>query len=337
MATQSYQPSVQDFPRIFPIQEQLRFLVRYGILAPSTRNTQPWRFRVEGSCIEILADLARAQPVADRDRRELYLSLGCTLENLLVAAEQFGFRHAVAYLPCWPDEEVAARIAFLLGGRGSAERRGLTLQTLLARRSAHGRFTSEPVSEVDAVALRACVVEPELELTLVTEPECRRQVQALHRTANQIAVADPAFRAELAEWVGQGAFGTPWPLSQLGRAAITRERVAHQLARLDACAVGSAPMLALISSREDDRPSQIRSGQLLERLWLTATAHGLGLQPLSAALELPRLRTRLSDLMGARLPWAQQLVRLGHPRASVGPRTPRLPVDQVIDSPWAAP
>jgi hypothetical protein len=101
--------------------------------------------------------------------------------------------------------------------------------------------------------------------------------------------------------------------------------------------VGSAPLLVLISSRDDDRPSQIRSGQLLERLWLAATARGLGLQPVSAALAVPRLRSRLSSLMGARFPWAQQLVRVGLARHPSGHRTPRRPLDEVIDAPEAEP
>lgn len=330
MATELYQPSVQDFPRIYPVDEQLRFLVRYAVLAPSTRNTQPWRFRVEGARLDILADFERAQPVADRERRELYLSLGCALENLLVAGEQYGFRHAVAYLPSGPDEHVAASIAYRPGGHPAPERHGLTLETLLERRTTHGRFTDQPISDADVVALRACVVEPDLELTLLVAPERRRAIMALHRLAHEITLADPDFRAELAEWVGQGAFGTPWPFAQLGRAALSRPRLAHLLARMDAAAVESTPMLALISSRDDHRSAQIRSGQLLERLWLTATALGLALQPLSATLEVPRLRTRLSRLAGAGRPWAQQLVRLGHPRRAGGHRTPRRPLEEVI-------
>ncbi len=336
MTSRLQAPSIQDFPRIYPIQEQLRFLVRYAVIAPSTRNTQPWRFRVDRDRIVIRADLTRAQPAADRDRRELYLSLGCALENLLVAAEQFGFRHTVAYLPEWPDEEVAAMVAFRPGGHGSPERRGLTLQTLLVRRSAHGRFSDEPVDDADAAALRACLTERELELSFVTEPERRRVVQGLHRIANRLALADPDYREELAEWVGQGAFGTPWPVSRIGRAALSNRRVAQQLAGLDAVAVGSSPLLALLSSRDDDRPSQIRSGQLLERVWLTAASRGLALQPLSAALETPRLRARLSRVMGAGLPWAQQLMRIGHPREPGRHRTPRRPLDEVIESPGLA-
>lgn len=331
------EPSVQAFPHIYPIQEQLRFLVRYAILAPSTRNTQPWRFRVDRERIEIRPDLTRWQPVADPDRRELYLSLGCAMENLIVAAEQFGFRHTVVYQPVWPDEQVAAALAFRPGGRGSPERMGLTLNTLLARRAAHGRFTERELSAADLDALRRCLAEPDLELSFATEPERRRAVQGLHRLAHEVAFADPAYRGELADWVEGGAFGTPWPVSKLGRAAIASGRVARQLARFDAIAVGSAPVLILISSRDDDTPSQMRSGQLLERLWLAATARGLGLQPLSAAVGVPRLRARLSGVMGARLPWAQQLVRIGNPRHRAGHRTPRRPLDEVIDAPEAEP
>jgi hypothetical protein len=254
-----------------------------------------------------------------------------------VAAEQFGFRHSIAYLPHYPDERVAATITFLLGGHRSAERGGLSLGTLHDRRAAHGRFSDRPVSDEDAVALRRCVTEQELELTLVADPERRREIEAIHRSAHEISLADPAFRHELAEWVGAGAFGTPWPMSRIGQAVIDSELLANQLAKLDVLAVGSAPLLSLISSREDDRSSQIRSGQLLERLWLTATARGLVLQPLSAALEVPKLRLEVTLALDARLPWAQQLVRIGHPRGERAHRTPRRPLDDVIDPPGSEP
>jgi hypothetical protein len=337
MASRVSGPSVQDFPHIYPIQEQLRFLLRYAILAPSTRNTQPWRFGVEENQVVVRADLSRAQPVADDDRRELYLSLGCAIENLLVAAEQFGFRYSIAYLPSYPDERVAATIAFLPGGHRCAERSCLSIQTLHSRRAAHGRFSDLPVSNEDVLALRRCVTEQELELTLVIDPERRREIEVIHRRAHETSLADPAFRHELAEWVGAGAFGTPWPVSRIGQAAIDSEVLARQLAKLDALAVGSAPLLALISSREDDRPSQIRSGQLLERVWLTATARELVLQPLSAALEVPKLRPEVTLALDARLPWAQQLVRIGHPRGKGAHRTPRRSLDDVIDPPRSEP
>lgn len=329
--------SIQDFPRIYPIQKQLRFLIRYAILAPSTRNTEPWRFTIETNQVRLRADLTRWQQVCDADRRELYLSLGCALENLLVAAEQVGFRYSVAYLPGQPDESVAAAVAFLPGGGRSPKRDALRLETIVARRTARGRYSDQAVSDDDRRALQRCASERGVSLTFVEEPAIKQAVEQLSTTAHEISFANPAFRHELAQWIGEGAFGTPWPLSQAGKLAVGQPMAARQLARLDALALESSPLLALISSAQDDRMAQIKSGQVLERLWLTATARGLGLQPLSVPLELPVLRNELTKVTGARLPWAQQLVRIGHPRHGNGHQTPRRPLDEVLDSPESAP
>jgi hypothetical protein len=35
--------------------------------------------------------------------------------------------------------------------------------------------------------------------------------------------ANPEYRQELAHWVGEGVFGTPWLISQLARLAVSRE------------------------------------------------------------------------------------------------------------------
>jgi nitroreductase len=40
--------------------EQLRFLLLYAILAPSTRNTHPWLFKIRGDALELYADESEA-------------------------------------------------------------------------------------------------------------------------------------------------------------------------------------------------------------------------------------------------------------------------------------
>lgn len=329
-------PSVQDFPSIYPVQEQLRFLLRYAILAPSTRNTQPWRFSVDENRVVVRADDSRAQPIADDDRREMFLSVGCAIENLLVAAEHFGFRHEVEYRAS-PGDPVVATVSFTRGGHRSREREGLTLQSISDRRTVHGSFPARPVSDDDVAALCRCVGEDDLALTLTGDREQRDEVERLHLQAHEISLADPAFRHELAEWVGAGGLGTSWPLSRLGQMALDSETLAHQFARFDAAAIRSSPLLLLISSRQDDRISQVRSGQLLQRIWLAATTRGLGLQPLSAALEVPQLRSDLSATMDARLPWAQQLVRIGWPGGGRSHHEPsRRRLDEMLDPPEIA-
>lgn len=65
-------------------------LVRYAVLAASSHNTQPWEFRLEGNEISILPDLSRRCPAVDPDDHHLFASIGCAVENLLLAAQAAG-------------------------------------------------------------------------------------------------------------------------------------------------------------------------------------------------------------------------------------------------------
>ena len=61
-------------------------LVRYATLAPSSHNTQCWKFALEGKGITILPDLSRRTLAVDPDDHRLFVSLGCATENLVQAA-----------------------------------------------------------------------------------------------------------------------------------------------------------------------------------------------------------------------------------------------------------
>ncbi|HEX8385847.1 MAG TPA: nitroreductase family protein, partial [Rubricoccaceae bacterium] len=72
----------EEFPGLINDAERLRFLVRYAVLAPSARNTQPWRFHVAGNTLELWADRTRGLPVVDPAGRELTISCGAALYHL---------------------------------------------------------------------------------------------------------------------------------------------------------------------------------------------------------------------------------------------------------------
>jgi len=56
-----WQVSERDFPRegSWSSTEKMKFLLRYAILAPSSHNSQPWKFRIPDSEINIFADKDR--------------------------------------------------------------------------------------------------------------------------------------------------------------------------------------------------------------------------------------------------------------------------------------
>jgi hypothetical protein len=102
---------VEDLAAAATTREKMGVLARYGLMAPSTKNTQPWRFRVSDDALFLHADRSRRLPVADGDLRELHLSLGCALENLLIAGEHFGYAHAVEYFDPF-DADLVVSVVF---------------------------------------------------------------------------------------------------------------------------------------------------------------------------------------------------------------------------------
>ncbi len=72
-------------------EESILKIIKYAAKAPSGHNTQPWKFKTGIDSISILPDFRRALPVVDSDYHALYISLGCALENLIIAASQFNY------------------------------------------------------------------------------------------------------------------------------------------------------------------------------------------------------------------------------------------------------
>ena len=64
------------FPERAAARDKLRFCLQYAILAPSTHNTQPWRFVLGDDTVLVCADRARGLPVSDTYDRELIISCG---------------------------------------------------------------------------------------------------------------------------------------------------------------------------------------------------------------------------------------------------------------------
>ena len=71
-------------------------LVRAAILAASPHNTQPWIFKVSETRIELYADTTRNLGAFDPYLREMYIGLGCALENMALAAVANGYKANIA-------------------------------------------------------------------------------------------------------------------------------------------------------------------------------------------------------------------------------------------------
>ncbi len=236
-----------NFPHAAAIDTQLRFLLRYAILAPSPRNSQPWTFAIRDNKVFLLADHGRSQPVLDPDRRELYIGLGCALENLLVAGEHFGLSHAVSYFPDRWHPELAATVLFEPGGTPSAVRVGATLETIRRRHNDTALYHSIPLPEELLRRLTACCDEPDVRVELTEDSLLHDWIQALTVQSDSVDLANPGFRMELEYWMSQGIFGPDRNASAEDNPATILQR--QRAITLGQLRVESAPVLGLIRGR----------------------------------------------------------------------------------------
>ena len=88
---------VNAFPKNGNDAKQLEFLVNFAVLAPSSHNSQPWRFRIAGNSIIVEPEFRRALPASDKNNRQLFISIGCAVENIIIAAYYFGYKTSVSY------------------------------------------------------------------------------------------------------------------------------------------------------------------------------------------------------------------------------------------------
>ncbi len=302
--------------------------------APSVHNTQPWRVRRIDRGLQLRTDRRRRLPATDGDAREMRLSCGAALLNIRLAAAAAGVRPEVRILP---DPAAPDLVATVLWGRilpPTREERVL-YAAIPHRRSDRRRFRDEPVTAVHRRMLRHAAECEGVWLHEITPAE-KEPLLRLLRAAHRAQSADPAFRSEWENWTGRpdgtptgvpaSSGGTPPALNDVWmvRDFTHGETAAPAGPPVDRTGAGAGddPLVLLVGTVGDRPVDQVRAGQALQRVLLTATALGLASSVVSAPVELPATRTALAALLGTGV-HPQILVRVGHTDGPA-PRTPRL-------------
>lgn len=290
-----------DFYEIESHEEQMQFLLRYAILAPSGHNSQPWSFRVTPEGIQVFADTSRRLMIVDHNDRELFMSVGAGITNFRVAAAHFGFETTVAYES---RSHETSPVATIFVRETCAPNPDLAERFPAIRRRHTNRepYDHQPL-EPAAMQAICDVVDASPDTLRLILPRDTERVAECVASAEKALLARPAYRAELA---GQNDRLSP---------------------RRDARLTRSASVLLLVTS-DDDQVSLVKAGETLELLLLTITLAGLQYSLLSAPVEVDESREQLRSLVGsARAP--QLLLRIGSAAASARP-TPRRPVESMF-------
>ncbi|MEO3765016.1 nitroreductase family protein [Streptomyces sp. B8F3] len=314
-------------------------LVHAATAAPSMHNAQPWHFRCHlgHRIVEIRADMERAMPAADPERRSLHVGCGAALCNLRAQAAAAGWRTRTDLLPAAHEPLLLASVRLSgaePGEETDGELAGLAEQ-IPRRHSSRWPFAERPVPPA---ALADLVEAARTEGAKLVFPDAWHAASLLELVQDaEVRDAETPDRAEeLARWThpwpdtsDEGVPGYAYGPRRRGGGAPTRDfgGRAEPPGRTSA-SFESAPNLALLGTAHDSPADWLRAGQALERVLLTATRAGLVASLTSEALEWSDLRELARDPL-TDVGQVQMVLRIGYgPR---GPTTPRRPLSEVME------
>ena len=319
----------------FSREAALRATAQRAILAPSVHNTQPWRFVLDSGGLEIHADRTRQLAVLDPTGRQLHLSVGCALLNARVLLAASGYPSRVQRLPDADRGDLIARIDLDDGESVDPDLAALD-HVVELRQTNRRRFAPDPAPpELVSTLVLAAAAEGALLHPIVTSDD-RETLARLTQKADQLQIANAAYRAELRAWTtndptrrdGVRAAVVPHVDGTSGDEVPIRDFDTQGAGWLPAETQSPAQQCLLALGTDIDSPeSWVRGGEALERVWLETTRAGFVASLFTQVVELGALRLELRDEL--RLGMQPHVVlRVG--RAPVTAASMRRHIDEVL-------
>jgi hypothetical protein len=316
--------------------------------APSVHNTQPWRWRIEGSFADLYADTSRQLFVADPDRRLLTLSCGAVLNEACVALASAGIAIEVSRVADPEDDDRGASphpagvglghlARITVGGRSEVTDAATRMSRMAALRRADRRPLLDQALPGEAVTtLRAVAGRFGIGLHPLTRAQILTLASATSRSQDG-QISDPAAGAELAAWTDpQRPAGAGVPDANVPDRPVPTTVPMRDFGHLGSLAIpdghdNAATYVILYGLAEQPR-SWLRAGEALDAIWLAATDAGIALLPLSAAVESPSTREELHRILaGLGYPYLAMRLGIADMSQPTPARTPRLPATVNID------
>jgi hypothetical protein len=311
-----------------------RELVRYATLAPSSHNTQCWKFGIADQSITIAPDLSRRCPAVDPDDHHLFVSLGCAAENLVQAALAHGLRGT-------PGVD-AGRGALRIALEPTAAATSALFQAIPTRQCTRAEYDGKPISNDELRLLESAAASGGVQIVWLTEKAAKEQVLEFVVQGNTVQMNDRAFVEELKAWIrfngreaarqGDGLYsassGNPTVPTWLGRMLFglffTPESENDKYARH----VRSSAGIAIFVGPANDKAGWIEVGRAYERFALQAAALGIRNAHLNQPVEVASLRPQFADAFGLSGRRPDLVIRFG--RGPALPPSLRRPVQAVL-------
>ena len=272
-------------------------LVRAAILSSNAYNSQPWLFRVTERQIELYADNRRNLGAFDPYLREMYLSLGCALENLALAGKACGFKTTIRMVPGKlallsdsPQPVLVSRVSL----KASKPEHGELYEAIPHRHTNREPFEAsrevpaEFIHELEASTKDKSGVKL---LTFTGKEDIDAMVDVIADCSGKF-LGDPEVRRSVQPWLR-----TTQAQIEQRRDGFLLDPKNSRNATLEAYAnlMRTGRLFGLIAVRDRyDKRLTLRAGRVWQRAHLLAAARGLAARPANGAVEIMDHERRLN-------------------------------------------
>jgi len=285
-------------------QDKINFILQYGILAPSTHNTQPWLFDISDRYCEISLNQAKELSFADNKKRNMLISIGCCVENIILVSRYFNIFDSMEILKGPP---IVVRIFFNFSNEKTNFNLKHFLNTIQTRQNIRGAFNCLPVSSDVIMQLEKVGLEyKDVGLRIITDQQQMQIVERLTIEGALIASSNPGFRQEMSHWIINNhskrkegmpgySLNVPYPISLILPFLIRRLNLGRITSRLIRKNFSSAKIVVVVTTKGRSAEELIQVGRLSERLMLELQSQKIQTSIAVASVEVDDIRQRLKD------------------------------------------
>ncbi|PBQ33145.1 hypothetical protein CNR22_15605 [Sphingobacteriaceae bacterium] len=287
-------------------EKDLDALVEAGAAAPSYANKQPWKWLAAEKKLYLFKENKKS--FHDPDQRNTYISLGSAIENVMLKAEELGYKTNCHLLPLTSEKEFIAAFSF----EGGETKNSSDLSPYIFKRKTNRKMgNGNPIKSSYLDELQALTNQSRgASLSLVTSKKEIEEVANVAGAIERIRLLDPRahedyFKNEI-RWQtsepileGLDVKTLELPASvQTAFEVIADPKVAALLnqwekgiafEKLTQASVASSSAIGLLSMPLDSIEDLIEGGRISEKIWLSATKNSLAFQPICVPLSFFKL------------------------------------------------
>lgn len=307
------------FPSNSSLKVKMEFLLRYAVLAPSSLNTQPWKFKLTSNSIIILADLSKQLRVVDPTRRDFYISIGCAITNITEAAKWFSLETTLNIFNSDRFDKCAE--VFIKQSNQQPDEESL-IDYIPRRFSDKGSYNKKGLSKKFHLALNN-ITNNYCSILLISDSNTKSKIIELVVESDKNIMSKHKFRKEISGWLkpnfthskfGMPGFTMGLNLFQSVVAPFVIKGLgsfAQIQSRKDKALLLSSPSFGVILTKNENKKSWLESGIIYEKLSLLATKESIRINPLSAIIEYSISNNSLKKLLKTNL-FPTMFFRMGY-------------------------